>query len=590
MTVQTYSCLLAFVLGCNVSADIIHRIISEKESVTLRCPLSAEDNVTWSRETDASKQQILLIDGDRDVRVVDEPYRHYSSLADKSLHIHRAGVQDAAKYFCNEEPAAELTVVSAGTPRLVAAEGTSVTLTCPPDAGGSGAPTWTRDVGGKVKGECLQRRRRFQVSTPNKTLTIRDVQPGDSGLYYCDGKPAAYLTVTEDEQPEEAPAHLWPVVLRLLVASLFSAVIMETVVLSVASVRMKMRLNVGSCLLAALLGCNVAAAIIPAIIEKKQPIALPCPRPVDGAVTWTRETNGQRVDLLTVDEDKEIKHIDDRLKRYSSLADKSLHIREVNTSDSGRYFCNNQTAADLTVIPSGTTRRVAERTTVALTCPRDAGGSTWSRDAGDIRHRGRFYVSTVDRTLTVRDVQPGDSGLYYCDGKPAAYLIVIKIETSERDDKSPPTPTSTPTTPTTRGQTAAAEPPPAETTAPLAPSANTDTTPTKTEGKKMPTTTTRATTPTPVAHTETPKDPQPPLGLRFGIAVPFLLLLLLLIIIVIYFTCRRRIKRQGVEEKYAVYDEIRDAVEILPTDDASNQNDPTYCTIPDPPPGEKTSD
>ncbi|XP_076610718.1 uncharacterized protein LOC143335303 [Chaetodon auriga] len=197
-------------------------------------------------------------------------------------------------------------------------------------------------------------------------------------------------------------------------------------------------MKVNICLLAFILGCNVAQVIIREIIEEKQPITLSCPWSVDGAVTWTRETNGQRVDLLTADKD-EIKHIDDRLKRYSSLADKSLHIREINTSDSGRYFCNNEAAADLTVIPSGTTRRVAERTTVTLTCPGDAGGSTWSRDAGDIRHRGRFYVSTVDRTLTVRDVQPGDSGLYYCDGKPAAYLIVIKNETSERGNKTPPT-------------------------------------------------------------------------------------------------------------------------------------------------------
>ncbi|GLD67481.1 uncharacterized protein AKAME5_002944100 [Lates japonicus] len=41
-----------------------------------------------------------------------------------------------------------------------------------------------------------------RVSTEDKTLTITRVQPDDSGLYYCDGKPAAYLTVTEGEKPE----------------------------------------------------------------------------------------------------------------------------------------------------------------------------------------------------------------------------------------------------------------------------------------------------------------------------------------------------------------------------------------------------
>ncbi|XP_041811594.1 uncharacterized protein LOC121619775 isoform X2 [Chelmon rostratus] len=335
---------------------------------------------------------------------------------------------------------------------------------------------------------------------------------------------------------------------------------------------MKMRLSVCSCLVAVLLGCNVTAEIV----EEKKSISLRCPPsvPVDGPVTWSRETNGHRVDLLTVDGDGERRHIDDRLRRYSSLADKSFHIHSVLPSDTGRYFCNNS-STELTVIPEGTTRLAAERTTITLTCPHDAGGPTWSRETGRIKHQGRFDVSYVDKTLTVRDVQPGDSGLYYCDGKLAAYLIVTKDETSERDNKTPLAATST--TPAARGRTAAATrasaaPPPARTAAPSPPSANTDTTrPRKNrdknrdrnKGKKTPTPTAVAdpgwtTTIKPVAT----KVQQPLLALVLGIVVPFVVLLLL---IVIYITRRRRMKRRETEERYAIYGEVCHSLEVLPT-------------------------
>ncbi|XP_041811596.1 uncharacterized protein LOC121619775 isoform X4 [Chelmon rostratus] len=295
---------------------------------------------------------------------------------------------------------------------------------------------------------------------------------------------------------------------------------------------MKMRLSVCSCLVAVLLGCNVTAEIV----EEKKSISLRCPPsvPVDGPVTWSRETNGHRVDLLTVDGDGERRHIDDRLRRYSSLADKSFHIHSVLPSDTGRYFCNNS-STELTVIPEGTTRLAAERTTITLTCPHDAGGPTWSRETGRIKHQGRFDVSYVDKTLTVRDVQPGDSGLYYCDGKLAAYLIVTKDETSEREGKKTPTPT------------AVADPGWTTTIKPVA-----------------------------------TKVQQPLLALVLGIVVPFVVLLLL---IVIYITRRRRMKRRETEERYAIYGEVCHSLEVLPTNDASNQNDSVYSTIPDLPCG-----
>ncbi|KAF1382068.1 hypothetical protein PFLUV_G00160600 [Perca fluviatilis] len=190
-----------------------------------------------------------------------------------------------------------------------------------------------------------------------------------------------------------------------------------------------MRVNIY--LLVLVLGYKAAAGIIHEIVEEKTPVTLPCPHSVEGDVTWSRERNGDKTDILTVNGGREIKHISGN--RYSSLADKtlSLFIVKAVVSDSGRYFCNNEAAANLTVIPSGTTIVPApERTSITLTCPHDVGAShvpTWTRDSGGIPLR-RFDVSPVDQTLTITDVQPGDSGLYYCDGKPAVYLNVIEAD------------------------------------------------------------------------------------------------------------------------------------------------------------------
>ncbi|XP_038581643.1 hemicentin-2-like isoform X2 [Micropterus salmoides] len=253
------------------------------------------------------------------------------------------------------------------------------------------------------------------------------------------------------------------------------------IILSVTSVCVKMSAIICSCLLAFALSCKVTAAINHEVVEEKSSVILRCPHPVEGKVTWSREINGNKVDIFTVDGDREIRH-NDPGRRYSSWVDKSLHILRAAVSDAGRYFCNNEPAVDLTVLPPGTVRlTAAERTNVTLKCPPDVGGSavpTWSRNSSVIRQKGRFNVSPVDKTLTITDLRPKDSGLYYCDGKPAAYLTVTK------GNKAPPKPTSTtrPTTTTstpattTRQTSTPTEPRPAAATAPSTPPANTDTT------------------------------------------------------------------------------------------------------------------
>ncbi|XP_067467926.1 uncharacterized protein [Thunnus thynnus] len=367
-----------------------------------------------------------------------------------------------------------------------------------------------------------------------------------------------------------------------------------------------MRMNICSCLLALVLGCNVTAEIIHQIVKEEQQVSLRCSHSVEGKVTWSREINGNTVDIFIVDGDRD-QRLNDPHKRYRSLADKSLHISRVAISDSGKYLYNNEAAVELTVIPSGTTTvSIAEKSNVTLTCP--DGGShvpTWTREIDGKQQQIRPHVSAVHKYLNIPDVQPGDSGLYYCDGKPAAYLNVSKGDQSEREENRTPPTTSTITTATItttappktkkteKGENDNEEPTsPTTTSTTSPPAANTD------DDERPTSPTTTSTTSPPAANT----DQKSSLGLVVGIVVSFLLVLL--IIITVY--CARRCKRRETEERHHIYDEIRDeglnptkrvessggpsAEYCLETfSGGSNQNEPTYYTIPDlPPMGNKT--
>ncbi|XP_061597602.1 hemicentin-1-like [Cololabis saira] len=153
-----------------------------------------------------------------------------------------------------------------------------------------------------------------------------------------------------------------------------------------------------------------------------------------GEVTWSREKDGRQEKIVTTDGDNDIKHIKQSNFIYSTQGDKSLVISGITVSDSGRYFCNYETAVELTVIPSGTIiENVTEGSSISLRCPRDYGGSHVPERRRGL-NAGRFDVSTEDKTLTIRNVKPKDSGLYYCDGKPDLYVNVSKR--SDRGKKS----------------------------------------------------------------------------------------------------------------------------------------------------------
>ncbi|KAL6473462.1 hypothetical protein MHYP_G00170230 [Metynnis hypsauchen] len=78
--------------------------------------------------------------------------------------------------------------------------------------------------------------------------------------------------------------------------------------------------------------------------EKEGRIAiLRCGRLTSGKVTWSRDTNGQRVDILTTHNGQTTKHIADPDRRYSAGANLALTIFRASQSDAGRYYCGGAT-------------------------------------------------------------------------------------------------------------------------------------------------------------------------------------------------------------------------------------------------------
>ncbi|XP_077937168.1 uncharacterized protein LOC120826731 isoform X5 [Gasterosteus aculeatus] len=312
---------------------------------------------------------------------------------------------------------------------------------------------------------------------------------------------------------------------------------------------MRRRTDVG--LSAFVLLCHGAAAVIPLIVEEKASATLRCPHPVEEKVTWSRELGGSKVDILTTGGDRDIKHVEDPHKQYSSPADKSLHILKVTISDSGRYFCNREDAVELTVIPAGTAVREAEEgTQVTLTCPPDGGSPArrWSTThTGAITDQKGFHVSPADQTLTIMSVEMNNSGLYSCDGKPVVYLHVTKAESK---------------TTTSAAKT----------------SLTTDTSTTKRRRHKKNKTTTTSTSRRPETRTSAASTPgghteiDPHAALVVGIVSP---IIIIIIIFVVYFAWRRRLERRGSAEICNVYEEIQEGPVMTPTNGGGRSAGPT---------------
>ncbi|XP_067333559.1 hepatitis A virus cellular receptor 1-like isoform X2 [Channa argus] len=312
-----------------------------------------------------------------------------------------------------------------------------------------------------------------------------------------------------------------------------------------------MKVTVYSCWFFLVLGSNAAAEIIQKVFEEKQQISLPCPRPVDAKVTWSRETNGHKEDILTA-HDRDEKHINDPDKRFSSLGDKSLYISRAAVSDSGTYFCNNKKAVELTVIPSG-----------------EKPQPTTSTVSQSLKRQGAETLSsppTVDKTDTVttqkRHRKHGNN------------------KNSKKPTKPNPTPSTSTTTTTTSTSTTIATATTTTTTSTsttIATATTTTTTSTSTTIATATTTATTSTSTTIATATTTSTTSQPnPAALMVGVTVPFTVLIIIIITIV-YFTRRRRCKRRAVGPA---------TFSMTPFSGASDQTEPTYSTICEYPPTE----
>ncbi|XP_039859993.1 uncharacterized protein LOC120716539 [Simochromis diagramma] len=186
-------------ISCKVTAGLMHEVAEEERSVVLRCPLSEERRVTWSRERNDSREEILTADGGHLIRH-DDITKQYTTYHDLSLYIYRAAVSHSGTYFCDDKAAVTLTVIPSGTMRLAVVGGRNVTLRCPHAGRRSGSPSWSRSFAGKQQIVCPH------ASTVGQMLIIPDVQLADSGLYHCDGKAAAYLKVIKEEKSDSDEA------------------------------------------------------------------------------------------------------------------------------------------------------------------------------------------------------------------------------------------------------------------------------------------------------------------------------------------------------------------------------------------------
>ncbi|KAL7858684.1 hypothetical protein AOLI_G00187860 [Acnodon oligacanthus] len=77
-----------------------------------------------------------------------------------------------------------------------------------------------------------------------------------------------------------------------------------------------------------------------------------CGNVTNSTVTWSRDVNGQTVDILTTHNGETTKHVADPDRRYSSGSNGMLIIFRLYRSDAGRYYCSGA-PVELTVTEGG---------------------------------------------------------------------------------------------------------------------------------------------------------------------------------------------------------------------------------------------
>ncbi|KAL7868622.1 hypothetical protein SRHO_G00100060 [Serrasalmus rhombeus] len=292
-----FLCLLLCGFLHMINSETLHVRQKEGNVVVLHCGRLSKGPVTWSRDTNGQRVDILTTHNGEMTKHIPDPDRRYSSGADLALTIFRVSQSDAGRYDCSGATV-ELSV-TAETLHVRQKEGRIAVLRCGRLT--KGPVTWSRDTNGQRvdiltthNGQTTKHipdpDRRYG-SGADLVLIIRRVSQTDAGRYDCSGA-TVELSVTEETLHQTE--------------------------------------------------------------KEGNTVVLKCGRLTKGPVIWSRDTNGQRVDILTTHNGETTKHIADPDRRYGSSADLVLIIYGVSQSDAGRYDCSGATV-ELSVT-SGTSK------------------------------------------------------------------------------------------------------------------------------------------------------------------------------------------------------------------------------------------
>ncbi|XP_047200167.1 uncharacterized protein LOC124855027 [Hippoglossus stenolepis] len=185
-------CLLWFLQTENSTA-LIRFSVPEHHHVCLLCDASDTSHVIWTH----GDGDVLVTEQDYDAN--EEQQRHLL-LSDGGLCLLQLHDSDSGEYHCNEQPVAELQVLTGRD--FSVSSGRTLLLPCGRSPkpkqrwfhrrrGGRREAIFTRFRNGTVKPEREDGRLGFMYDA----LQIQDLQPGDAGEYQCNGELLGRVTV-----------------------------------------------------------------------------------------------------------------------------------------------------------------------------------------------------------------------------------------------------------------------------------------------------------------------------------------------------------------------------------------------------------
>ncbi|KAL7868673.1 hypothetical protein SRHO_G00100570 [Serrasalmus rhombeus] len=315
-----FLCLLLCGFLHMINSETLHVSQTEGRIAVLHCGRLTNGKVTWSRDTNGQRVDILTTHNGQTTKHITDPDRRYSSGANLALTIYRVSQSDAGRYDCSGATV-ELSVTEE-TLHQTEKEGNTVALKCGRLT--KGPVTWSRDTNGQRvdiltthNGETTKHiadpDRRYG-SQADLVLIIVRVSQSDAGRYDCRGATVELSVTSGTGQPSTTPT-----------AQRRTTKATETATATESS------------------SGGTTRETLHQTEKEGNTVALKCGRLTKGPVTWSRDTNGQRVDILTTHNGQTTKHIPDPDRRYGSGADLVLTIRRVSQSDAGRYDCSGAT-------------------------------------------------------------------------------------------------------------------------------------------------------------------------------------------------------------------------------------------------------